>query len=554
MAQDTQQTTEPLAALDLKAPTSESVKKTSEQAAKELSSFLSDQAKINKQFEPGKLGEQIQKFTDDAQKELSKAIGSEASGIIADTVNSIFGVFMAGIDSLAALWGAAKAIDEYGAQLGREEIQPTLNTVGELLEIYRRSPDKVNDIDLQLQKWGYNDQRISNLKELAYGLLSQAEILDSWLRGYITESDADNMIQQHGYVTAQIDLKKRLAHRVPDMEQAILFNWFGLTTDEQFRQQALAQGWDSTLAENIKDVNQWIPSPVEALINARHGAFEPDLIQKWGLHNLLPPEFIPEMQKKGLNKDTALQYWAGHWAPLSNPNATKLFQRGEMSQSELFEIYHLNGLAQGAWPLEMQSRYLVPEYFVLSAMTADSNFTQQQIHDMVHDMGYRPKDVSLIAQTYYKKQTSSSTAKLQTQLEKAYKSGALSKGQAEKALAQIGLTDNQVLQVMQQIEVQVQVESTDELLKVIRHDYVEKFIDEQAAVQQMLTEGFTSQQIDYYMSLWRNERKMYKKRLTEAQVGHLYKDGHISSGTAVTRWEGMGYTQEDAQLLLLYYA
>lgn len=456
-------------------------------------------------------------------------------------------------DFIAYIIGTARVIDEFGQQVANQNIGVTLPERGTALDAWNRgfiSETELRDI---LSKHGYNDEYKTLFELIANPLLSQAEMIDSYLRHYVSEPEVLSNLEKHGFIKSQIDTKLKLAMRVPQLQESIFFTWFGLITDEEFKKQAFSQGYDASLAENIKEISQWIPSPVEALINARHGAFNQSMIDKWGLHNLLPPEFVPEMQKKGLSKDTALQYWAGHWSPLSNAQATKLFQRSQITESELKEIYHLNGLAQGAWDMEKEAYYRVPEYFVIEAMVANKPLSLDQIHKLVSDTGYRPDDTQLIAEAFHAKELASENNKLQNSIENQLKKGAISQSQAEQALSNIGLTNNQISMVMQRIEADIEIQSIEELLKVIRHDYVEKFITEEEAVRQMLSEGFPSKEVDYFINLWRNERKMYRKRLTEAQVGKLFKDGKMSLNTALGKWEGMGYTSEDANLLAEYY-
>lgn len=553
MATDTSGSGKPVDVLKITPPDVKEVDKTSAELSKNIKDFLSLIGKSQTALLPKELEQTIEKWTTDAVAGTTSAVGKEIVSIISGALTAILGTGFELADGVAFVLGMLKAVEAYGSQIANKETGYTLLAPVELAELYRRKDIDPDYLIEQLSRHGYNSKNIDKIETLSFNLLTQGEILDSWLRGYVNETDTTKKLEQHGFYGEQAARKLQLSQRVPELNDTILMRWFNIINDNEFTKQAFSQGFNPSLAARIKDIRQWIPSPVEALINARHGAFDQGAIDKWGLHDLLPDAFVPQMQRKGLTPDTALQYWAGHWSPLSNALATRLYQRRELSESELNEIYHLNGLAHGAWELQKEAEYNVPEYFVIEAMIAAKTFTNEKLTTLVLDAGYKPDIASELVAAFMAKEQSTQNNKLQTAIENQYKTGGVNQTEAEQALANVGLSSNQIAQVIQRIEVDIQIQSTEELLKVVRHDYVEKFINEEQAVTQMLSQGFNSKQVDYYIGLWRNERKLYKKRLTEAQVGHLYKKGKLTRPDAVERWVGMGYTQTDAELLIEYY-
>ena len=87
----------------------------------------------------------------------------------------------------------------------------------------------------------------------------------------------------------------------------------------------------------------------------------------------------------------------------------------------------------------------------------------------------------------------------------------------------------------------------------LRTAFVNSVMDEATVKTGLLSLGLPSQAVDQFLTYWTIEAQTNVKRLSMAQVGKLHEDGVFADADAVTRWTQMGYTQADAEYLLLLY-
>jgi len=100
-------------------------------------------------------------------------------------------------------------------------------------------------------------------------------------------------------------------------------------------------GWDDDRVEAAKFFTQAFPTLGDVVNFYAKEAFEPDMIDKYGLENELPPYEGTYFEQLGIPRDVATKYWIAHWQHPSLGTAFELLHRGEITSEELWRWYRV---------------------------------------------------------------------------------------------------------------------------------------------------------------------------------------------------------------------
>jgi len=101
------------------------------------------------------------------------------------------------------------------------------------------------------------------------------------------------------------------------------------------------QGWTQDRIEAVKFATQAYPSLQDVIRFYAREAFEPDMIERYGLADELPPYTGTLFEKLGVPEDVADLYWIAHWEHASWNQVVEMLRRGQLTEEEVYQWYRV---------------------------------------------------------------------------------------------------------------------------------------------------------------------------------------------------------------------
>lgn len=230
-------------------------------------------------------------------------------------------------------------------------------------------------------------------------------------------------------------------------------------------------------------------------------------------------------------------------------HATQLLHHGLINQDQWTEIVgrsRVNPIFYYA--VAMSDRRWLGNYQLGEVVAADPSLLEWGITQMIEN-GY-PADQ---ARYYIEAKAGGSAAKAKNATEAAvieqYEVGSLTADQAKAELKTLGYTDAAQGIILAAADARLQLSIHNSAIGRVRSAYLAGHIDLAKARTELTNLNITDERIGWYLAAWQVEVDTRTRTLTEGQIGSLARKGRIGHDAAVAKWEAMGFSAEDADLL-----
>lgn len=208
-----------------------------------------------------------------------------------------------------------------------------------------------------------------------------------------------------------------------------------------------------------------------------------------------------------------------------------------------------------------------PEFEAMAKLTRFHYLSAYQIHTALAAGQVNPQDATrwLIQEGYpadqvaaiVKGATSAKAAKPKTValsvVVDSYEAGLIDQAQAAAQLQALGYTAAEANVELQGYDARRILSIIGQGITAVRKGFLADRITAAQASGELDSLGVHPSLRDHYLALWAIEVRAEFKTLTMAQVGSMFKKGVVTEHFAISKWESMGYSAEDATLLLYEY-
>jgi hypothetical protein len=167
--------------------------------------------------------------------------------------------------------------------------------------------------------------------------------------------------------------------------------------------------------------------------------------------------------------------------------------------------------------------------------------------------GYDPAQIGPFVSAAHQGKTAAHKQLTESQVTQLYESGFFTHDQATAELGSLGYDQGEVDFILAVYEQRRKLTIMQAGVTRVGKAFQLGRIDRNTASGLLDELGIDPHARDDYLALWTVEKQTELKELTMAQVGGLYKKGLIDDGGALARWQAMGYSADDAALLLANY-
>jgi len=355
-----------------------------------------------------------------------------------------------------------------------------------------------------LSKLGLDDDAQQVIKTALMPLLSSDIIGQLMLRGFITETKADEYLKEGGMTTGKID--------------------------------------------NIKKLWHWIPGVQDILHMAVREAFSPEIVSKYRTHENLPDKFVEILKQTGGTEEWAKAYWAAHWELPSVEMGYQMLHRDVINEDDLDTLLRTKDIMP-YWrdKLKEISYHLLTRVDV-RRMHKIGVLDNDELTRTYQDIGYNEDNAGKMAEFTILYNATEEIDITKAELLTAYKSNLIDERELRGMLEDLGLSDDRIEFIIAIEDLKKAQKERDLTLSQLKNMFKQGMISEITARGRLGEMEYDAEEIDLLIRYWNYEKpdKGTKRTLSLSQAQTFYKQGIINAREFYDELKAMKYNDERA--------
>lgn len=429
----------------------------------------------------------------------------------------------------------------------------------------------IDEVRNEALKRGIAPSKVDALIEAARPLPSPGAIQEAFLRGFISESEHDRLLRQHGYTDSDIALFKSLYFI--------------------------------------------IPTPSDLIRMAVREVFSPAVAEKFGQFEDFPEVFAQWARKIGISEEWAKNYWAAHWDlpsatqgfemlhrriinedelkmllraldvmpfwrekliqlsynPYTRVDLRRMYSLGILSEEDVYNAYlDLGYDPEKARNLtEFTIRHYAPEEettldeYRRAALSLYQKaykldiITLDDLRNYILNLGYHPDDAELILSitvaekeiTERREELPPLRGRIRDMTLDAFKRGIFTRAETEATLSAIGYSDDEITWLVILAEYEREHEIKELFLERLRIMYVNRSMDKDEVYGFLGQVLPTEAEIRQLLMRWDVEREIRIRKPSESVLRRWWKLGLLSDEEFLEEMRGLGYAEKYVALI-----
>lgn len=215
------------------------------------------------------------------------------------------------------------------------KIRPGRPTAAEAYHMYWRGAISLSELRAHLSDVGYPDSVLDGFAEVLRPRMEMGTLLELYRRGTVTWGHVEQELVKAGYTLPDVNRVQGLVNVVLEPERVIQAWWRKtLTTDEAVKRLKTA-GYSEADAKMLLDLSLWIPGASDLIHMGVREAFRDDVAARFGYDEDFPAEFGKWLERVGGSADWAKRYWRAHWTLPSVQMGYEMMHRGIIDEDTL---------------------------------------------------------------------------------------------------------------------------------------------------------------------------------------------------------------------------
>jgi len=390
---------------------------------------------------------------------------------------------------------------ELGAQTVSAAVRPSVLPLDAAIEAYYKDPtlkDEVKDI---LNRMGLSDTFQSMLMVATEMPLDVLSAREAFLREEIDEIEHDSILK---------------AHHLSDVDISVM-----------------------------KKIYQLIPPVNDIITMAVREAFTPEIVERFGQMQDLPPEFVKWASQKGLSDYWAKAYWAAHWSLPSIMQGFEMLHRRVIDESDLDLLLR----ALDVMPF-WRDKLTAISYNPLTRVDVRRMYglgvlDEEGVYNAYLDVGYNDANAKLMTEF-----TIAFVSEKEKDLTKAdiialYKKFAIPRETALVMLQDLGYYEANAELLMTRADLEIYATYKKEQTGYIKSAYVAGKIDEGEALNRLGKLDMPSSEVNSLMESWDLAKISKVKELSLENLKAFFSANVITEAELTDELRELGYNVQD---------
>lgn len=430
--------------------------------------------------------------------------------------------------------GAGYSQDIVEALITAARSWPDITTVIDLL---RRRIISEGEAVTYLKRNGMTQQVIGQLLRLQDQLPSPADLADMVVRGIKDEASASALARESGIPAADFHDLTLLTGEPPGLQQLLEGYRRGFIDraelERGIRQSRYRNEW-IPLLEKLRYVPISVADAVNAVVQNHISLGNAASIAD---QNGLEPGAI----------NTLIQT-AGE--PLSRTEMSELVNRGEATEAQFTQAMRESRVKDKYIPLAFALRRRIPPAREVSTALSRGAIDHETAIRKIMNYGYSHDDAEMIVKSASHLKTAAHKANITSAVTAAYEEFLISRSEALDLIKKMSYDEKEAELIIEGADFRQSARIVNQAVTSVRSHYVSRRLDRQTASGELDSLGLPSANRDYLLRAWDLERSANVRVLSEAEILKAVKKGLISPDDGLARLENLGYSSDDATLLL----
>jgi len=317
--------------------------------------------------------------------------------------------------------------------------------------------------------------------------------------------------------------------------------------DERLRKIGIHPEW----REVYRELAYVIPPVADIITMAVREAFTPEIAQRFGQYEDLPPDYVKWVQKKGLSTEWAERYWAAHWSLPSAQQGFEMLHRGQINFTELDMLFR----ALDVMPF-WRDKLTAIAYRRLSRVDIRRMYrvgvlTEKEVYEAYIELGYNERDARRMSD-FTVKQILATQSKFTSQdIITAYSKYMISRSETRSLLLTVGVKEENISYILSTADYKREWALTEAKITAIRNLYKRAIYDDSKTRGELLKLDLPAERVDVIMNQWFIEDKDKPPRYwTTAQTLGFIKEGLITKGRGERELYNLGYDAEHVNVYM----
>ena len=319
------------------------------------------------------------------------------------------------------------------------------------------------------------------------------------------------------------------------------------------------QGYTEQRADFIVQLWSELPPPSDLIRMAVREAFDEVFVAQYTTDAEFPEEFAEHAAAQGYARPWARKYWRAHWELPSAEQGFEMFHRKKIEPEQLDDLLKALDYAP-FWRGRLRDiAYTTPTRVDVRRMYASKVLNLEQVRRLYTDLGYAPEFADALTdwtrRTYGEDQAGARDL-TRSAIEKAYKTGRISRDDAVEQLRELGYNEDEADFLIANVDVDVaefQALAADRDVReltqgTVLRAYREGTVGRGEAEAFLADLGYTAEGVEIMLSLQDFEVAAELTALRAKVVEAQFKGGRIAGAEARAQLAGAGMTVERADL------
>jgi len=297
--------------------------------------------------------------------------------------------------------------------------------------------------------------------------------------------------------------------------------------------------------ETIKGLYQLIPPVTDIITMAVREVFTPEVVQRFGQMEDLPPEFVTWAKQKGLSDYWASAYWAAHWILPSIGQGFEMLHRRVIDDSDLDLLLRALDVMP-FWREKLKDISFRPLTRVdVRRMHRIGVLEEEGVFEAYLDVGYNEDNARKMTEFTVAFNMEAERELTKTDIIALYKKFAIERDAAKEMLIDIAFPEDTAELLMVRADLEIYASIKKEQIGYIKAAYIAGKIDEDEALSRLGKLNLPSKETNNLMESWELARKSKVKDLTIDNLKAFFTKQVITEAQLRIELGEIGYNAED---------
>lgn len=367
-------------------------------------------------------------------------------------------------------------------------------------------------------------------------------------RGLIDKDAFYRYMKAYGYSEDRAEQLWITSYNLLDASAVITLFRRGFIDHDKFVTYMARLGWSAEKADEFEVSTRSYPSLSDIVTFAVREVYTPAVRKAYGLEEDLPPEYLKEAAKVGVDAKTATDFWCAHWVLPSVEMGYEMFHRGVISLDELKTLLKVQDIMP-YWRDKLVKIAYTPYTRVdVRRMYQLGVLTRDEVKRAYLDLGYddeKAEKMTEFTARYIEEEPKTLT---RTMIEDAYEQGEIDRETAVSMIVRLGYDEPNADLIIRLKETKEKEDELQDKIDTIVANFKSGVITQEQALAQidLLDLKDTYRQKIVAKSL--REQKKSQKLPEKGTLDAWLKLELIDDSAYAEYLRKMGYREEDVAL------